>query len=136
MKSQKEYYEALGEADRIADSAGFVELMLEIIRGSLKELSDDRNSSDQVSDQVDRLLSAMGNDTLSAAELMNRLELSHRPSFRKNYLNPALEAHLIERTIPDKPSSSRQKYRKARKKAADSVLQKIGEDQNKSSPLI
>lgn len=113
---QKEYYEALGEADRIADSAGFVELMLEIIRGSLKELSDDRNSSDQVSDQVDRLLSAMGNDTLSAAELMNRLELSHRPSFRKNYLNPALEAHLIERTIPDKPSSSRQKYRKARKK--------------------
>lgn len=35
---QKEYYEALGEADRIADSAGFVELMLEIIRGSLKEL--------------------------------------------------------------------------------------------------
>ena len=32
---QKEYYEALGEADRIADSAGFVELMLEIIRGSL-----------------------------------------------------------------------------------------------------
>lgn len=116
MKSQKEYYEALGEADRIADSAGFVELMLEIIRGSLKELSDDRNSSDQVSDQVDRLLSAMGNDTLSAAELMNRLELSHRPSFRKNYLNPALEAHLIERTIPNKPSSSRQKYRKARKK--------------------
>ena len=113
---QKEYYEALGEADRIADSAGFVELMLEIIRGSLKELSDDRYSSDQVSDQVDRLLSAMGNDTLSAAELMNRLELSHRPSFRKNYLNPALEAHLIERTIPDKPSSSRQKYRKARKK--------------------
>lgn len=77
---------------------------------------DDRNISDQVSDQVDRLLSAMGNDTLSAAELMNRLELSHRPSFRKNYLNPALEAHLIERTIPDKPSSSRQKYRKARKK--------------------
>ena len=113
---QKEYYEALGEADRIADSAGFVELMLEIIRGSLKELSDDRYSSDQVSDQVDRLLSAMGNDTLSAAELMNRLELSHRPSFRKNYLNPALEANLIERTIPDKPSSSRQKYRKARKK--------------------
>ena len=72
-------------------------------------------SATKFSDQVDRLLSAMGNDTLSAAELMNRLELSHRPSFRKNYLNPALEAHLIERTIPDKPSS-RQKYRKARKK--------------------
>ena len=57
----------------------------------------------------------MGNQTLSAAELMKRLGLSHRPTFRKNYLKPALEAGIIERTIPDKPSSRNQKYRKVRK---------------------
>ena len=78
--------------------------------------------TDQVSDQVTdqdktptyRLLSVLGKDTLSAAELMERLGLSHIPTFRKNYLNPALERNLIERTIPDKPNSRNQKYRKHR----------------------
>ena len=36
---QKEYYDALSAADRQADSAGFVELMLEIIRDSLVEVA-------------------------------------------------------------------------------------------------
>ncbi len=117
---QKEYYDALGAADKQADSAGFVELMLEIIRDSLQEVMVVGRSTDQDSDQVadqdktsvDRLLSALGNDTLSAAELMERLGLAHRPTFRKNYLNPTLEQNLIERTIPDKPNSKNQKYRK------------------------
>lgn len=117
---QKEYYDALGVADRQADSAGFVELMLEIIRDSLKEITVVGRSTDQdnsqVTDQdktpVGRLLSALGDNTLSTAELMERLGLSHRPTFRKNYLNPALEQNLIERTIPDKPNSKNQRYRK------------------------
>ena len=114
---QKEYYEAFNKANNASDSSCFVALMLEIIRDTLKNTD---QVSDQVTDQVDdsvqKMLSVMGNETLSAAEIMKRLELSHRPTFRKNYLDPALEAHLIERTIPDKPSSSRQKYRKARNK--------------------
>lgn len=117
---QKEYYDALSAADKQADSAGFVELMLEIIRGSLKEVTVVDRSTDQDSDQVtdqdkspvDRLLSVLGNDMLSATEIMERLVLSHRPTFRKNYLNPALEQNLIERTIPDRPNSKNQKYRK------------------------
>lgn len=48
---------------------------------------------------------------LSAVECMTRLKLSHRPTFRTNYLNPALTSGLIERTIPDKPNSRLQKYR-------------------------
>ncbi len=117
---QKEYYDALGAADKQADSAGFVELMLEIIRYSLTEITVVGRSTDQDSDQVtvqdktpiERILSALGDETLSATELMERLGLSHRPTFRKNYLNPALEQKLIERTIPDKPNSKNQKYRK------------------------
>lgn len=123
---QKEYYDALGMADKQADSAGFVELMLEIIMDSLKEVTVVGRSTDQDSDQVtdqdsdqdklpvERLLSVLGNDILSAAQLMERLNLSHKPTFRKNYLKPALEQNLIERTIPDKPNSRNQKYRKCR----------------------
>lgn len=43
---------------------------------------------------------------------MNKLGLTHRPTFRKNYLQPALHARLIERTLPDKPNSPRQQYRR------------------------
>ena len=119
---QKEYYDALGVADRQADSAGFVELMLEIIRDSLKEVTVVGCSTDQDTDQVadqdktsaERLFSALGDNTLSAAELMERLGLLHKPTFRKNYLNPALEQNLIERTTPDKPNSKNQKYRKCK----------------------
>ncbi len=121
---QKEYYDALGAADAQADSAGFVELILEIIKDSLTEVTvvghNNDQDSDQVTDQVadqdktpaERLLFALGNDTLPAADLMVRLGLSHKPTFRKNYLNPALEQKLIERTIPDKQNSRNQKYRK------------------------
>lgn len=125
---QQDYYDALGTADKEADSAGFAELMLEIFRDSLKKLSAKEHSTDQVtapdSDQdsvpvsernhspVERLLSALGNDTLPAAEIMARLGLSHKATFRKNYLTPALEQKRIERTIPDKPNSRNQQYRK------------------------
>jgi len=50
--------------------------------------------------------------TGTAKEIMERLDLVHKPTFRKNYLNPALEMKLIERTVPDKPNSKNQKYRK------------------------
>ena len=114
------YYDALGTADKQADSSVFVELMLKIIRDSLKEITVVGRGGDQDNDQVtdqdksptERLLEVMGEDTLAAKELMARLGLSHRPTFRKNYLNPALESDLIERTIPDKPNSRNQKYRR------------------------
>lgn len=83
--------------------------MPEIIYDTLKEMSHLSRSTDQ--DQtVNRLLSAIGDEELSAADIMKKLGLSHRPTFRKNYLNPALEKNLIEKTIPDKPNSKNQKY--------------------------
>ena len=67
--------------------------------------------SDQVSDQVKLLLKALKKGQLSALDGVRVLNLSHRPTFRKNHLHPALTAGLIERTIPEKPNSRLQKYR-------------------------
>ncbi|MFN4915312.1 MAG: Fic family protein [Sphingomonadales bacterium] len=44
-------------------------------------------------------------------ELMQILELKHNPTFRENYLDPAIKRGWIEMTIPDKPKSKKQKYR-------------------------
>lgn len=68
--------------------------------------------SDQVTDQVKALLKCLGSKPASALECMKKLGLSHRPTFRQNDLQPALVAGLIERTLPDKPNSRLQKYRR------------------------
>ena len=44
--------------------------------------------------------------------LMEKLGLKSREGFRKNYLRPALDLQMIEMTIPDKPNSRNQRYRK------------------------
>lgn len=110
---QEEYYKALGKSDRDADSSAFVEFLLQVILDTLQNTTVVGN--DEVEEQkdplVDTLREAIGKDTLSATEIMKRLGLSHRPTFRQNYLNPALSHGVIEMTIPDKPNSRNQKYR-------------------------
>lgn len=66
----------------------------------------------QVAPHVMDLLNCIGNEILSRSELMERLGLSDRKYFRNGYLTPALTAHVIEMTLPDKPNSSKQKYKK------------------------
>ena len=76
---------------------------------------DTDQDTDQVSAQVTKLLSVMDDAAYSANELIVLVGIKHRPTFRVNYLNPALEAGVVERTIPDKPRSGNQKYRKTRR---------------------
>jgi hypothetical protein len=66
---------------------------------------------DQVSDQVARLLAALGKGPKTAAELMAEMGLSHRPTFRNNYIRPAMSAGLVEMTRPESPTAKNQKYR-------------------------
>lgn len=65
----------------------------------------------ELSEPLKKLLFALEQTTLSAAELLQALELKHRPSLRNNYIAPALEQELIEYTIPETPKSRLQKYR-------------------------
>ena len=110
---QDEYYKVLGECDKAADSSRFIEFLLEAIADALKTLNETVQVSVQVTEQVELLMKIIGNSPKSGKELMELAGLKHRPTFRKNYLLPALELGLVEMTIPDKPNSSKQKYIKA-----------------------
>jgi len=67
--------------------------------------------TDPVTDPVDRVVLALAPGEMAPSDLWERLGLKHRPTFRENYLRPALEQGLIEQTIPEKPTSSKQRYR-------------------------
>ena len=67
--------------------------------------------TEQVTEQVKKIILTLDGNTLSTNEIMQLLELKHRPTFLYDYLKPALEQGFIEMTIPDKPNSSLQKYR-------------------------
>jgi len=114
---QNEYYQALSLSDKACDSTPFVLFMLKALLSSIKEVqsSSSEQASDQVnvhvSDQVKRLLHWLNNkEPQKQSVIMEGLTLKHRPTFKKNYLSPALDADYIEMTEPDSPKSPKQKY--------------------------
>jgi Fic family protein len=109
---QAGYYQALAASDKAADAAPFAEFILESLLAALVRTPATDQVSDQASDQVRRLLGVFGRgEVLAAAVLMERLGLKHLPTFRRNYLKPALAAGLIRMTQPDSPNSPTQRYR-------------------------
>ncbi len=67
--------------------------------------------TEQVTEQVGKLVWQFGNKPVDGKSLMDAVGISHRPTFLYSYLQPALNAGFVEMTIPDKPRSSKQKYR-------------------------
>ncbi len=108
---QADYYEAIRQSSAESESTKFIAFMLEIIIEALRIPTASDQDTDQVSDQVARLLAALRNGPKTAAELMAELGLSHRPTFRKNYIRPAISAGLLEMTRPESPTARDQKYR-------------------------
>ncbi|OBW92958.1 transcriptional regulator [Gallibacterium genomosp. 3] len=60
---------------------------------------------------VPRLLNVLMQGEQGISQLMQQLNIQHKPHFRKSYLTPALTAGLIAMTIPEKPTSRHQRYR-------------------------
>ena len=72
---------------------------------------DTRQDTPHVTECVERLIGSVQRET-SRAELQAKLKLRDRRSFINAYLKPALEAGLIEMTLPDIPTSRNQRYRR------------------------
>jgi ATP-dependent DNA helicase RecG len=64
----------------------------------------------EVTREVRRLLGVC-RGSMTRRELQDALALKAEENFRMLYLTPALESGLIEMTIPNRPRSSKQKYR-------------------------
>ncbi|PFH09745.1 ATP-dependent DNA helicase RecG [Collimonas sp. PA-H2] len=66
--------------------------------------------SGEVTGEVEKLLLIL-NGEMRRTELQLALGLKHEDNFRKLYLLPALDAKMVEMTLPGVPSSSKQRYR-------------------------
>ena len=80
----------------------------------------------QVTDHVEQLVAVL-TGKMSRTQIQAALHLKDRNHFTTVYLKPALEAGLIEMTLPGKPTSRNQRYRRT---AAGEALarQTIGKD--------
>ncbi len=107
FEHQAEYYRKLAESTRQSDSAPFIAFMLRMILNAI--LIPTPEATPDVTPEVRLVLVFSGE--MSRRQLKTALGLKDDEHFRKAYLMPALEAGLIEMTLPDKPRSSRQKYR-------------------------
>ena len=65
----------------------------------------------QVTDHVELLVATLTGE-MGRAQLQSALRLAHRDHFTATYLRPALDTGLIEMTLPDKPTSRHQRYRR------------------------
>lgn len=74
-----------------------------------------------------RLLHALTGE-MTRQQLQAALQLRNDEHFRKAYLQPALQAGLIERTVPDKPQSRLQKYRRTTKGVEELARRATGAD--------
>jgi Fic family protein len=107
FEHQAEYYQTIQESTHQTDSAPFIAFMLRMILDTVT--SSTPEVAPEVTPEV-RLLSVFAGE-MTRQQLKEALGLKDDEHFRKAYLLPALEAGLIEMTIPDKPRSSKQKYR-------------------------
>ena len=82
------------------------------VSGDSKNTAVSTNNKTSENTFAKRLVNVLGNEVLTTNEIMLRLGMTHKPTFRKNYLNPAIEMGLVEMTVPGKPRSRYQKYRK------------------------
>lgn len=111
-KFQDDYYDAIAKCHVEGSSTRFIEFMLLQIDKILEEIVEQVNlDSEYITEYVKRMLEAMEYDVpYTSNSIMEKLGLKSKETFRKNYMNPALEMNLVRMTIPDKPNSKNQRY--------------------------
>lgn len=111
-KKQQSYYDAISKSNLEGSSNVFIEFMLDAIIETMNETIKQSNlEKGSLSIQAKKLLNVFEEGVpYTTIELMDKVGIKSRASFKKNYLDPLLESGIIEMTIPDKPMSRNQRY--------------------------
>lgn len=109
---QAEYYDVIARCHVNGNSDIFIEFMLDMIHRILDEVIIQINKTNAgTTEYVKRLLECMEYDIpYTANAIMEQLGLKSKETFRRNYLNPAIELGLVRMTLPDKRNSRNQQY--------------------------
>ena len=90
----------------------FVWVVFRYIRHMAGQAADTTSADHPTSTpQVIRLIASVGDASRSVKEMMDFLQLKDRKNFLVAYLNPAIEAGVLEAVYPDQPNHPKQKYR-------------------------
>lgn len=103
---QEDYYSSIQKCNLSGESTLFIEFMLKMINKVLTKLVEStKKSSNYTSIYVKKLLDIMDeNIPMTFNELLEKIGLKSKKSFRQNYLKPAIENGLIKMTNPDNPT--------------------------------
>jgi ATP-dependent DNA helicase RecG len=114
MRNMMRYGKAYGGEDPQMIEGDVFRIIVKVPEyGSFEEQNGKKDSGQvtgEVTGEVQRLVQSIRGE-MSRAEIQREMKLKHEDYFREAYLMPALNSGLIEMTIPDKPRSSKQKYR-------------------------
>lgn len=113
-KYQEEYYNSIAECHKNANSNLFIEFMLKMIDETLDEaISTSHLPLTNETININKLLDVMEfGKPMTATEIMEKLGIKSKETFRGQYLNHAIKQGLVSLTIPDKPTSKNQRYYK------------------------
>lgn len=111
-KFQGDYYDVIAKCHINGNSDLFIEFILKQIDQILDDVIVQVNQSNaDTSIYVKRVLDCMEYDVpYTANEIIKRLGLKSKETFRKNYMKPAIALGLVQMTLPDKPNSRNQRY--------------------------
>jgi Fic family protein len=106
-ENQDEYYKAIEKSTQIGNSSPFIEFMLKIILDTLNSPQATPQVTPQ--DEKERKIIEFCQIPRSRKEISKHIEIKDR-KYLKEILDKLINKNLLQMTIPNKPTSPKQKY--------------------------